>query len=464
MNLNVVILAAGRGKRMKSQIPKVLHEVLGMPMIRYALDAVKPLRPQNTIAVIGNGAELVRKRMAGETRLSFVIQKQLLGTGNALAIARRKLKNGMVLVLNGDCPLITTKTLKTLIGKHRRNKNALSLLSFRDNSLSGYGRISRDEKGRITGIVEDKHATPDEKRKFKELNGGVYIMEEGVLEHLSLIKKNSASGEYYLTDIVGIAARDGKRVEAYQCASEEIRGVNTREELFRVSEILRNRITKKWMLSGVTFIDPETSFVSPLAHIGKDTVIYPNTYLEGRVRIGKNCMIYPGARISESILGSGVVIKDNTVIEESKIGNGSAIGPFAHLRPHSIIGRSVKIGNFVETKKSVIAEGAKASHLTYLGDAVIGKNVNIGAGTITCNYNGSNKFKTVIESDVFIGSDSQLVAPVKIGKGAYVAAGATITRDVPAGDLAISRTKQQNLKDWVKKRQLRVKGLKVLKK
>lgn len=464
MNLNVVILAAGRGKRMKSQIPKVLHEVLGMPMIRYALDAVKPLRPQNTIAVIGNGAELVRKRMAGETRLSFVIQKQLLGTGNALAIARRKLKNGMVLVLNGDCPLITTKTLKTLISKHRRNKNALSLLSFRDNSLSGYGRISRDEKGRITGIVEDKHATPDEKRKFKELNGGVYIMEEGVLEHLSLIKKNSASGEYYLTDIVGIAARDGKRVEAYQCASEEIRGVNTREELFRVSEILRNRITKKWMLSGVTFIDPETSFVSPLAHIGKDTVIYPNTYLEGRVRIGKNCMIYPGARISESILGSGVVIKDNTVIEESKIGNGSAIGPFAHLRPHSIIGRSVKIGNFVETKKSVIAEGAKASHLTYLGDAVIGKNVNIGAGTITCNYNGSNKFKTVIESDVFIGSDSQLVAPVKIGKGAYVAAGATITRDVPAGDLAISRTKQQNLKDWVKKRQLRVKGLKVLKK
>lgn len=464
MNLNVVILAAGRGKRMKSQIPKVLHEVLGMPMIRYALDAVKPLRPQNTIAVIGNGAELVRKRMAGETRLSFVIQKQLLGTGNALAIARRKLKNGMVLVLNGDCPLITTKTLKTLISKHRRNKNALSLLSFRDNSLSGYGRISRDEKGRITGIVEDKHATPDEKRKFKELNGGVYIMDEEVLEHLRMIRKNSASGEYYLTDIVGIAARDGKRVEAYQCASEEIRGVNTREELFRVSEILRNRITKKWMLSGVTFIDPETSFVSPLAHIGKDTVIYPNTYLEGRVRIGKNCMIYPGARISESILGSGVVIKDNTVIEESKIGNGSAIGPFAHLRPHSIIGRSVKIGNFVETKKSVIAEGAKASHLTYLGDAVIGKNVNIGAGTITCNYNGSNKFKTVIESDVFIGSDSQLVAPVKIGKGAYVAAGATITRDVPAGDLAISRTKQQNLKDWVKKRQLRVKGLKVLKK
>jgi bifunctional UDP-N-acetylglucosamine pyrophosphorylase/glucosamine-1-phosphate N-acetyltransferase len=458
MNLNIVILAAGRGKRMRSQTPKVLHEVLGMPMLWYAIDAIKPLRPRKTVVVIGNGAELVKKRMSCENHLSFVVQKHLLGTGNALAIARRELKKGTVLVLNGDCPLITTRTLKSLINKHRRDRNALSFLFFRDSSISGYGRIIRDEKGRVTGIIEDKHASPDERRKFEELNGGVYVMEAEVLEYLNMIRKNRSSREFYLTDIVGIAAGDGKRVEAYQCSSEEIRGVNTREELFSVSEILRNRIMRKWMLKGVTFIDPGTSFLGPLVHIGKDTTIYPNTHLEGRVRIGKNCLIYQGSRISASILGNNVVIKDNTVIEESRIGDGSAIGPFAHLRPHSIIGRSVKIGNFVETKKAVIAEGSKASHLTYLGDAFIGKNVNIGAGTITCNYDGNNKFNTVIESDVFVGSDSQLVAPVKIGKGAYVAAGATITRDVPPGDLAISRTQQKNLKGWVKKRQLRVKS------
>jgi len=464
MSLNIVILAAGRGKRMRSQIPKVLHEVLGMPMLRYAVDAIKPLRPQKTVVVIGNGAELVKKRMEGENHLSFVVQKHLLGTGNALAIARSELKKGMVLVLNGDCPLITTRTLKSLINKHKRDGNALSFLSFKDSSISGYGRILRDEKDQVTGIIEDKHASPDERRKFEELNGGVYVMEPEVLGYLNMIRKNRSSGEFYLTDIVGIAAGDGKRIEAYQCSSEEIRGVNTREELFGVSEILRNRIMRKWMLKGVTFIDPGTSYVGPLVHIGKDTTIYPNTHLEGRVRVGKNCIIYQGSRISESILGNNVVIKDNTVVEESRIGDGSAIGPFAHLRPHSIIGRSVKIGNFVETKKAVIAEGSKASHLTYLGDAVIGKHVNIGAGTITCNYDGNNKFNTVIESDVFIGSDSQLVAPVKIGRGAYVAAGATITRDVPPGDLAISRMQQRNLKGWVKKRRLGVKGAKELEK
>ncbi|RJQ53102.1 MAG: UDP-N-acetylglucosamine diphosphorylase/glucosamine-1-phosphate N-acetyltransferase [Nitrospiraceae bacterium] len=458
MSLNVVILAAGRGKRMNSQIPKVLHQVMGRPMLRYAIDAVRPLRPGKTVVVIGNGAELVKKEMAGDDRLSFVIQKQLLGTGNALAVARKELKKGALLVLNGDCPLITAKTLKTLIEKHRRSRNALSFLSFSDGAMKGYGRIFRDEKGRVTGIVEDKHATRDERKKFDELNGGVYLMEEEVLGCLEKVKKNSSSGEYYLTDIVGIAAGEGKRVEAYNCPSEEIRGVNNREELLRVSEIIRHRIINKWMLKGVTFINPETSFVSPPALIGKDTIIYPNTYLEGRTRIGKSCTIYPGSRISDSILGNNVVIKDNTVIEESRVGDRSSIGPFAHLRPHSVIGRCAKIGNFVETKKSVIGEGTKASHLTYLGDAVIGKNVNIGAGTITCNYDGKNKFGTVIESGVFIGSDSQLVAPVKIGKDAYVAAGATITRDVPSGDLAISRARQQNLKGWALKRKLKVKS------
>lgn len=390
--------------------------------------------------------------MAGEDHISFVVQERLLGTGHALAIAKKEFKSGRVLVLNGDCPLIASGTLKMLSARHNRNRNALSFLSFTDDSISGYGRIFRDERGRVAGIVEDKHATPDERKKFKELNGGVYLLEEEVLGYLEKIRKNKSSGEYYLTDIVKMAAGSGKKVEAYTCPAEEIRGVNDREELFGVSEILKRRITRKWMQKGVTFIDPQTSFVGPLVHIGKDTIVYPNTYLEGRTRIGKNCVIYPGSRIYESVLGDGIVIKDNTVIEESRIGDGSAIGPFAHLRPRSIIGRSVKIGNFVETKKTFISDGTKASHLTYLGDAVIGKNVNIGAGTITCNYDGKNKFSTVIESDVFIGSDSQLVAPVKVGKGAYVAAGATVTRDVPSGDLAISRARQQNLKGWAKKR------------
>ena len=459
MNLSVVVLAAGRGKRMNSLIPKVLHEVLGRPMLQYAVDAVKPLKPQKTVVVIGNGAEAVKQRLAAEDHLSFVVQKKLLGTGDALATGRKELRKGAVLVLNGDCPLITTKTLQMLIEKHKQDRNIVSFLSFVDDSMPGYGRVLRDEKGKVRGIVEDKHATSEEKKKNKELNSGVYILETAALDYLDGIKKNRASGEYYLTDIIGIVSKEGKRLNAYICPAEDIRGVNNRGELYEVSDIIRRRIIAKLMDRGVTFIDPNTSFVHPSVSVGKDTVIYPNTYIEGDTKIGDNCTIFPGSRIYRSILGSGVIIKDNTVVEESKIGNGSVIGPFAHLRPHSIIGRNVKIGNFVETKKSSIGDGTKASHLTYLGDAVIGRNVNIGAGTITCNYDGKNKFNTVIEQDVFVGSDSQLVAPVKIGKGAYVAAGATVTKDVPAGSLAISRAKQQNLIGWVKKRQLRVKSL-----
>lgn len=454
MNLSVVILAAGRGKRMNSRIPKVLHEVLGRPMLQYVIDAVKPLKPQRIIVVIGNGADAVIKRFANEDHLSFVIQKKLLGTGDALATAGKEFKKGAVLVLNGDCPLITTKTLNMLIEKHKQEKNIVSFLSFADDSMPGYGRILRNEKGKVRGIVEDKHATSEEKKKFKELNSGVYILEAEALGYLDGIKKNRASGEYYLTDIIGIISNKGKKLNAYICPAEDIRGVNNRVELYEISDIIRRRTITKLMDKGVTFIDPNTSFVHPSISVGKDTVIYPNTYLEGDTKIGDNCIIFPGSRIYKSILGSGVIIKDNTIVEESKIGNGSAIGPFAHLRPHSMIGRNVKIGNFVETKKSSIGNGTKASHLSYLGDAVIGKDVNIGAGTITCNYDGKNKFQTTIESGVFIGSDSQLVAPVKVGKDAYVAAGATVTKDVPAGSLAISRVKQQNLKNWAKRKRI----------
>jgi bifunctional UDP-N-acetylglucosamine pyrophosphorylase/glucosamine-1-phosphate N-acetyltransferase len=456
MNLSIVILAAGRGKRMNSRIPKVLHETLGKPMLQHVIDAVKKLKPSRSVVVIGNGAEEVRKQI-NDNKLSFVLQKNLLGTANALSIAQKELVSGTVLVLNGDCPLITSKTLKTLLTKHKQNKNVLSFLTFTDDSMSGYGRILRDEGGRIVGIVEDKHATSSEKKRFKELNGGVYAIDTEALVYLNSIKKNRFSGEYYLTDIVSIVSRKGKSLEAYNCPSEEIRGINNREELHEIADILRRRVVSKWMKKGVTFIDPDTSMVHVSVSIGNDTIIYPNTYLEGNTKIGKNCVIYPGSRIYDSTLGDGVVIKDSSLIEESKIGKGALIGPFAHLRPNSVIGRGAKIGNFVEIKKSTVGDGSKASHLSYLGDAEIGSNVNIGAGTITCNYNGKNKFKTMIESGVFIGSDSQLVAPVTIGKDAYVAAGATITKNVPPGALAISRAKQKNMKNWIK-RQITVKS------
>ncbi|MBI5665046.1 MAG: bifunctional UDP-N-acetylglucosamine diphosphorylase/glucosamine-1-phosphate N-acetyltransferase GlmU [Nitrospirae bacterium] len=450
MKLSVVILAAGRGKRMKSRTPKILHEALGRPMVQYVIDAVKTLKPAKTIVVVGNGAEEVKGRI-DDGHMTFVLQKELLGTGDALAIARKELLKGTVLVLNGDCPLIKAGTLKSLLAKHRRSKNVLSFLSFIDESMSGYGRIIRDGMGKVTGIVEDKHASPDERKMFNELNGGVYVMESETIGHLDKIKKNSLSGEYYLTDIIGIISRAGKRLDAYQCPSEEIRGVNSREELYEISTILKRRVISGWMKKGVTFIDPETAQVHVSASIGRDTIIYPNTYIEGRTSIGPNCTIYPGARIYDSVLGKGVTIKDNTLIEKSRVRDGASVGPCAHLRPDSIIGRNAKIGNFVEVKKSHIGAGTKAGHLTYLGDAEIGPGVNIGAGTITCNYDGKNKFKTYIKSGVFIGSDSQLVAPVTIEKNAYVAAGSTITRDVPSGALAIGRGRQKNLEGWTKR-------------
>lgn len=442
-----MILAAGLGKRMKSSVPKVLHEALGKPMLQHTIDAVKKLKPGKMVVVIGNGAQLVKERIK-EDGVTFVLQKELLGTGDALLTAKNELKKGTVLVLNGDCPLITTQTLKKLLNGHRRSRNVLSFLSFVDDSMSGYGRVFRDEKGRVTGIVEDKHATPDEKKKFNELNGGVYVMETAILSHLGRIEMNSSSGEYYLTDIVDIIARSGDNLNAFQCPQEEIRGVNSRKELYEITEILKRRTVLKWMEKGVTFIDPDTSNVHTTVSIGPDTVIYPNTYLEGNTRIGRDCIIYPGSRICDSVLGDRVIIKDNTLIEESRVRNGASVGPFAHLRPGSDIGSNAKIGNFVEIKKANIGDGTKASHLSYIGDADVGPNVNIGAGTITCNYDGKKKSRTTIEAGVFVGSDSQLVAPVTVGKDAYVAAGTTVTKDVPSGGLAISRAKQRNLENW----------------
>jgi bifunctional UDP-N-acetylglucosamine pyrophosphorylase/glucosamine-1-phosphate N-acetyltransferase len=336
MNLYAVILAAGRGKRMNSLRPKVLHEVLGRPMLQYVVDAVKELRPRKIIIVVSNASEEIKERINNRA-ISFIIQERLLGTGNALAEARKDLKgikNTTIIVINGDSPLITAKTLKELLKRHKHDKNDLSFLSFTDDSASGYGRVLRDKDSRVIGIVEDKHATRED-RRVKELNGGVYAIEPGILNYLDILKKHSSSGEYYLTDIVGIAPRFGKRVNAYNCPSEEIRGVNTREELHQVSDILNRRIISKWMKKGVTFIAPQMSFVHPSVSIGRDTIIYPNTYLEGNTSIGESCIIHSGVRICNSIIGKGIVVKNCTLIENSKIRDMSTIGPFAHITQNS---------------------------------------------------------------------------------------------------------------------------------
>jgi len=448
-SLSVVILAAGKGKRMRSLKPKVLHEVLGKPVIQYVIEAVKGLKPEKVVVVIGRGADEVKKQINNKS-VFFVKQKKLLGTGNAAAEAKTVLKDSgksTILVLNGDSPLITPRTLKDFLKKHRSNKNDLSFLSFIDNS-SGYGRVLRNSKKSVIGIVEDRHATASEKKNIKELNGGVYAIEPEVMNYLNKLKKHVSSGEYYITDIVGIASERGKKIDAYVCPSEEVRGINTRAELCQALEILNRKTISGFMQRGVTFIDPSASTVHPSVSIGMDTIIYPNTYLEGNTSIGRDCVIHPGSRICDSTIGNNVSVKDSTLIENSIVRNGSIIGPFAHLRLNSRIGRNVKIGNFVEIKKSAIGDGTKASHLSYIGDAIVGKNVNIGAGTITCNYDGKRKYITRIGSDVFIGSDSQIIAPVKIGRGAYVAAGTTVTKNVPAGALAVSRVKQENIKDW----------------
>jgi bifunctional UDP-N-acetylglucosamine pyrophosphorylase/glucosamine-1-phosphate N-acetyltransferase len=441
---------------MKSRTSKVLHEVLGKSILQYSVEAVSALNPQKLVIVISHASQDIKTQITHKN-VVFVHQKKLLGTGDALAQTKRVLKNlrkTTVLVLNGDSPLITSTTLRMLLKRHKRRKNDLSLLSFVDDSASGYGRLLRERDGNVLKIIEEKHATPAI-RKIDELNGGVYALEQSMLNYLHRLKKHRSSGEYYITDLVEIASRAGKKVDAYHCSSEELRGVNTRAELSQVSEILNRRIISQWMKRGVTFIVPEASIVHHSVSIGRDTVIYPNTYLEGKTSIGKNCIIYPGVRISDSIIGNGVLIKDSTIIENSRIKDMVAIGPFAHLRPGSIVQRDAKIGNFIEVKSSVIGDGSKASHFGYLGDAVIGKNVNIGAGAVTCNYNGKKKHVTKIKSGVFVGSNSQLVAPVRIDKNAYIAAGTTITKNVPRDALAISRIAQRNVKKWVAKRHLK---------
>jgi bifunctional UDP-N-acetylglucosamine pyrophosphorylase/glucosamine-1-phosphate N-acetyltransferase len=448
VNLSAVILAAGLGTRMKSTTPKVVHNLLGRPVVWHVVDSVIPLGAQQNIIVIGRHSACVQDAVKGFP-VRFAIQDEPKGTGDALKAALGTLgaERGTVLVLNGDTPLIRTETLRQFLDLHRERGEAVSLLSFNAVNPSSYGRIIRTG-GEVRAKVEERDATEAQKR-IAEVNSGVYAFEPQALSLLHDIALNPAKGEYYLTDLVALAVSRGYSVGGHMLGDEiEFTGINTREDLAAAGQHLRDRVVREWMANGVTFIDRASAYIHRTVAIGPDTVIYPGVFLEGATTVGSGCTIFPHVRIVDSTIGDHVEIKDSTVIESSTVMDRAVIGPFAHLRPHCAIGPSSKIGNFVEVKKSVIGKGTKASHLSYLGDSEIGDNVNIGAGTITCNYDGKAKHKTIIEDGVFIGSDTQLVAPVKVRTGAYIGAGSTITRDVPALALALSRAKQLIIERW----------------
>ena len=450
MALHVVILAAGKGTRMKSSRPKVLHGLAGRPIIEHVLRTAEALRAESTTVVIGHGADDVRAALAGRP-LSFVVQSPQLGTGHALLQAEPVLagKSGTVLLLYGDVPLLQANTLSRLLDHHRTRKAAATILTTDLSEPYGYGRIVRDANGLVARIVEERDASGDE-RKITEINSGIYAFDLAPLfGSLHQLATDNSQGEYYLTDLVGMYRHRGLTVDTLNLDSPaELRGVNSRADLSELSAIVRQRRNHEVMLSGVTLEDPASTFIDADVRIGADTVLGPGVMLQGATEVGERCQIQAGTRITDSRLGHDVVVLDHSVILGSRVGDGARIGPFAHVRPDSVIESEAHVGNFVELKKTTLGRRSKANHLAYLGDATIGQGVNIGAGTITCNYDGVAKHPTIIEDGVFIGSDSQLVAPVRIGSGAYVAAGSSITRDVPADALGIARAKQENKPGW----------------
>ncbi len=447
-----IILAAGKGTRMKSRLAKVLHPLAGMPMLGHVMALVKSLHFEKSFVIVGHQAEAVSK-IVSEAGLIPLLQDPPRGTGDAVLQAKNALRgySGPVLILNGDTPLLCKKTIEQFLKDYEEAGAVLGLLTVSLENPKGYGRVIRRENGAIDCIVEEKDASAKE-RAVKEVNTGVYLCDADFLfRALDQIQPDNKQGEYYLTDIIGIAVSEGLRLMGREADPEEVIGVNSRADLAAVAALMSRRINDKWMAEGVSLIDPSRVRIECTVKIGADTVLYPGVCLQGHTEIGEGVVIY-SSRILDSKIGDDVVIKDQCVIEKAVVESHAVIGPFAHLRPDAVICKKAKVGNFVEVKKSVLGEGSKASHLTYLGDATIGRGVNIGAGTITCNYDGLNKFQTIVEDDVFIGSDTQLVAPVRVGKGGWVAAGTTVTKDVPADALAVSRVKQTNKTDWVKKK------------
>lgn len=439
-----IILAAGKGTRMKSDLPKVMHQVAGITMLEHVFRAVSAIQPKKTVTVIGHKADLVKDVLAEQSE--FVMQTEQLGTGHAVMMAEETLAGleGQTLVIAGDTPLITGDSLKNLIDYHISHKNVATILTAETQNPFGYGRIVRNKDQEVTKIVEQKDAN-DYEKAITEINTGTYLFDnKRLFEALKNITTNNAQGEYYLTDVIGIFKESGEKVGAYKLRDfDESLGVNDRVALATAEGVMRRRINHRHMVNGVSFQNPESTYIDIDVDIAEEVHIEANVTLKGQTTIGRGTVLTNGTYIVDSEIGQGAVITQS-MIEESRLADGVTVGPYAHIRPGSELAKKVHIGNFVEVKGTKIGENSKSGHLTYLGNAEIGKNVNIGAGTITVNYDGQHKFKTTISDNAFVGSNSTLIAPLKVGENALTAAGSTITRNVPKDSVAIGRSRQEN--------------------
>lgn len=460
MKMMAIVLAAGQGKRMKSKLYKVLHPVCGKPMVGHVLQTVQEAECRRTVVVVGHGAEAVQAYVGDVAE--FALQEKQLGTGHAVQQAEPLLghEEGTTVILYGDTPLVTSETIKALLELHLATKSAATVLTAVVPNPQGLGRIIRDDAGAVLRIVEQKDCTAEE-ALISEINTGMYCFDnQKLFQALKKVTNDNAQGEYYLTDVMEILRSDGETVQAY-CAPDfaEGIGVNDRIGLAEAEGLMRARIVRKHQVNGVTVIDPAATYIEADVKIGADTVIYPGTLLRGSTVIGEDCIIGPQADIMDTEIGSGVVFKHSVAVE-AVIGDESAVGPYANLRPASRLGRECKIGDFVELKNAELGDGSKVSHLSYIGDAKVGRDVNIGCGAITVNYDGYNKAFTEIGDNAFVGSNVNLIAPIKVGDGAYVVAGSTITHDVDAGDLAIARERQVNKPGYAEKLRSRAKAKK----
>ena len=458
--LAVVVMAAGLGKRMRSKQAKVLHQVAGQAMVLYSVRLGLCVAGDRVAVVVGHQADLVRELIGcatlgkrGSSPVAIVEQRQQLGTGHAVLQSRPVFAVGKrgapssYLILNGDTPLLQESTVRELLRVHEASRATVTVLTAVLEKAGGYGRVVRAQSAEreVSRIVEDRDAT-EEEQGIREINVGTYVVDgEFLFSALEKLDPSNAQGEYYLTDIIHVAVEQGRRVAAMVLDDpDEGLGVNTRRQLAEAEQVVRQQIRDRWLDAGVTMIDPASTWIDATVTIGKDTVLYPNVTLEGVTVIGEDCVLRSGTRLKNCIVGNGVEILDHCLFTDSQIEDDAHVGPFVHLRPGVVVRKKAKVGNFVEMKKTDLGEGSKANHLSYLGDAKIGKGVNIGAGTITCNYDGIRKFQTVIGDGVFLGSDTQLIAPVTVGVGAIIAAGTTVTEDVPADALAIARVPQVN--------------------
>ena len=450
MDRYAIILAAGQGKRIKSNLPKVLQKACGKEMVNHVIDTMREAGIDDVNVIIGKGAKLVQDRTSSRN-VTYSLQEEQLGTGHAVKCAKAFLdgKSGVVAIFTGDAPLIKASTVKKLIDIHIANNNCATLLTSIVENPTGYGRIVRNDNA-VEKIVEHKDCSEDE-LNITEINAGMYCFDiKNLLDALGKLSNNNAQGEYYLTDVIEIFKSNGEKIGAMVTNFEETLGVNSRSELAVVENILRKRINKMHLDNGVTIIDPNNTYIGVDVKIGQDTIIYPGNVIEGDTVIGESCVIYPNSRVNNSIIEEGVEIQ-SSVILDSKIGKNTTVGPFAYIRPESNIGNSVRIGDFVEIKKSTIGDNTKVSHLTYIGDAEVGTSCNFGCGTVVVNYDGKKKHKTKIGNNVFIGCNTNLVAPVEVKDNSYTAAGSTITKEVPEGSLAVARARQKNIDGWVER-------------